>query len=94
VTPFENGISDHEAQIITINIPAQRQFPKPKFIRKMDKFAILDFIFKLSNESWEGVFNNNDVNLMFNYFLNTYLNIFHSSFPFVRSKTKNSINTG
>jgi hypothetical protein len=48
VTPFENGMSDHEAQTLTINIPAQRQFPKPKFIRKMDKFAILDFIFKLS----------------------------------------------
>jgi hypothetical protein len=59
---------------------------------KMDKFAISDFIFKLSSESWEGVFNNNDVNLMFNYFLNTYLNIFHSSFPIVRSTTKNYVN--
>jgi hypothetical protein len=54
----------------------------------MDKFTILDFISKLSNESWQGVFNNNDVNLMFNYFPNTYLNIFHSSFPLIRSKTR------
>jgi hypothetical protein len=74
VIPFGNDLSDHEAQILTINIPVQRQFSRSKFIRKVDKFTILDFISKLSNESWEGVFNNNDVNLMFNYFLNTYLN--------------------
>ena len=92
VTPFGNDLSDHEVQILTINIPVQRQFSRSKFIRKMDKFTILDFTFKLSNESWEGVFNNNDVNLMFNYFLNTYLNIFHSSFPLVRINVKNSNN--
>ncbi len=58
----------------------------------MDKFAISDFIFKLSSESWEDVFDSNDVTLMFNKFLNTHLNIFHSSFPIVRSTTKNYVN--
>jgi hypothetical protein len=88
VIPFGNDLSDHEAQILTINIPVQRQFSKPKFIRKVVKFTILDCISKLSNESWEGVFNNNDVNLMCNYFLNTHLNIFHFSFPLISSKTR------
>ena len=55
----------------------------------MDKSAILDFVFKLSNESWEGVFDNNDVNLMFNHFLNIYLKIFNSSFPIKSSKNRN-----
>jgi hypothetical protein len=81
VNPFGNDLSAHDAQTLTINIPVQRQISRSKLIKKMDKFKILDFISKLSNESWEGVFNNNYVNLMFNYFLNTYLNIFHSSLP-------------
>jgi hypothetical protein len=50
---------------------------------------ISDFIFKLCNESWDGVFSYNDVNLMFNSFLNTYLKIFYSSFPLIRSKSRN-----
>jgi hypothetical protein len=58
----------------------------------MDKFTILDFITKLSNDSWEGVFNNDDVNLMFNYFLNIYLKKFHSSFPLLGSQTGNHNN--
>jgi len=58
----------------------------------MNKYTILDFIFKLSNESWDGVFNNNDVNLMFNSFLNTYLKIFYFSFPLIRSKSRNYSN--
>ena len=76
----------------SINILVHRQSHKAKFIRKMDKFAISDFIFKLSSESWEDVFDSNDVTLMFNKFLNTHLNIFHSSFPTVRSTTKNYVN--
>jgi hypothetical protein len=46
--PFGNDLSDHEGQILTINIPVQRHFSRPKFIRRMDKFTILDFITKLS----------------------------------------------
>jgi len=73
VIPFWNDLSDHDAHILTINIPVQKQSVRSNLIGKMDKHTILDFIFKLSNESWDGVFNNNDVNLMFNSFLNTYL---------------------
>ena len=89
VIPFWNDLSDHDAQILTINIPVQKQSVRSKLIRKMDKHTILDFIFKLSNESWDGVFNNSYVNLMFNSFLNTYLKIFYSSFPLIRSKSRN-----
>jgi hypothetical protein len=42
----------------------------------LDKITILDFISKLSNESWVGVLNNIDVNLMFSYFLNTYPSLY------------------
>jgi len=42
----------------------------------------LDFNFKLTYESWDNVFSYDDVNLSFNNFLNIYLRIFYSSFPF------------
>ena len=58
----------------------------------MHKHTTFDFIFKLRVESWDGVFNNSDVNLMFNSFLNTYLKIFYSSFPLIRSKSRNYSN--
>ena len=49
---------------------------------------------KLSCESWNTIFNSEDVNDMFNSFLNIYLRIFYSSFPLkkVISRNKNDNN--
>ena len=41
---------------------------------------ISDFINKLCNVSWDTIFNSDDVNAMFNSFLNIYLSIIYSSF--------------
>ena len=93
VTSFSNDLSDHDAQILTINIPIQIHPNKPKFARKINKYTTLDFIYNLSNESWEEVFKATDINLMFNSFLNVYLRIFYSCFPIMQnknSKYKNS----
>jgi hypothetical protein len=49
--------------------------------KKIDKLSITYFNTKLSYESWEDIFPENDVNTIFNNFLHTYLRIFHSSFP-------------
>jgi hypothetical protein len=68
------------------------QSVRSKIIRKVDKHTIPDFIYKLSNESWDSVFNNNDVNLMFISFLNTYLRFFYSCFPLIRTKSRNHNN--
>jgi hypothetical protein len=47
---------------------------------------------QLSYEMWDEVFSGNDVDTIFNCFLNTFLRIFHSSFPLKKikasSKTK------
>ena len=88
VNPFANDLSDHDAQILTIKIPVHRQTEKVKSIRKVDKYTIPDFIYKLSNESWVEVFNYNDIDLMFNSFLNTYLRIFYSGFCLIRNKSR------
>jgi hypothetical protein len=49
--------------------------------RKIDKFLVSDFKIKLSYESWPNIFTDDDVNKIFNNFLNTYLRIFYSNFP-------------
>ena len=49
-----------------------------------------EFINKLSNESWDNVFNTEDINEMFNSFLNDYLMIFNSCFPPQTKAVKNN----
>ena len=77
-----NGLSDHDAQLIilnTINLkPPSRQF---KEIRLFDENSLNDFLNKLSYEIWDKTFSSEDINTMFNAFLDTYLKIFYSSFP-------------
>ena len=87
VIPF---LSDHGAQILMIKISFQIQSDRLKIVRKVDKYTIMDFIYKLSNESWDSIFHGNYVNIMFNSFLNIYLIIFYSSFPPIRTKRRNN----
>jgi len=67
-------------------------------IRKMKE--INDFLTKLSYETWDTIFSKDDVNKMFNSFLDSYLKIFYSSFPLKRVhitkkiKNKNWITLG
>ena len=51
---------------------------------------ISDIINKLSNKSWDTIFNSDDANAMFDSFLNTYLRIFYSSFPPKRAINRNN----
>ena len=60
-------MSDHDAQLLTIStdyshIPIHRS----KTVSKINKYTIPDFIDKLSSESWDSIFNSEDVNIMFN----------------------------
>jgi len=41
-----------------------------------------EFHNSLSHESWDQLFDGDDVNKIFNSFLNTYLGILYASFPF------------
>jgi hypothetical protein len=82
VYPFINGLSDHDAQIITltdISTPILKQ--SFSLIRKVDKNTIRNFVYLLSYENWEHVFLQENVNIIYNNFLNTYLRILYASFP-------------
>jgi hypothetical protein len=85
-----NGLSDHDAQLITINgITITKGSIRSVNIREINKESIKEFQFLLSWEQWEDIFDNEDVNNMFNNFLNTYLRCFYASFP-IRTKKANS----
>ena len=69
---------------------------KPRLVRigrYYDDSSIREFKFNLSYENLENVFDSdcyNDVNLIFNKFLNTYLRIFYSIFPSNKSFVKDT----
>jgi hypothetical protein len=62
-------------------------------IRKIDQVTIQDFEYKLSFETWDAVFGSNDINIMYNSFLNSFLRIFYSSFPLKELSTRTSGNS-
>ena len=81
IKTFLLKLSDHDAQLLTVSkdysyIPTHRS----KTIKKINKYTVSDFIDKLSCESWDSIFNSEDVNAMFNS-----LRIFYSSFPLKKS---------
>jgi len=81
-TPIINDMSDHDAQLLIISTDYSHvPIHKLKTVRKINKYTISDFIDELNCESWDSIFNSEDVNPMFNSFLNIYLRIFYSSFP-------------
>jgi hypothetical protein len=80
VYPSINGLSDHDAQLKIIkNICLHMHKQKISTIRIFNEQCLFNFKMQLSYEMWDDVFN--DVDTIFNSFLNTYLKIFHSSFP-------------
>jgi predicted component of viral defense system (DUF524 family) len=52
-----------------------------KIIQEIGQATALDLKYKLSFETWDSVFSDNDINTMYNYFLHSLLRIFYSSFP-------------
>jgi len=81
VCPIINGLSDHDAQSITLHSFNLRPPPKKcMLIRKMNKHTVNDFLNKLSYETWDTIFSTDGINKMFNSFSDSYLKIFYSSF--------------
>ena len=89
-----NGLWDHDAQMLelhVVNLNSKRNNYKTVTIRNTDFNSTNEFKDKLSSELWQNVFENDnkDVDSIFNSFLNTYLQIFHSCF-----EKKTLINNG
>jgi hypothetical protein len=75
-----NGISDHDGQIIKIDkFILLDNGGDPKVIRTANDHTTAQFQHLLSSEIWEDVFGTNDVDAMFQNFLNTYLRCFYAT---------------
>ena len=84
MNPLYNGLSDHDAQIMTLsNIKITVPRKVFSYTRRTDSNSIDEFTFFLSSERWD-VFLEENINVIFNKFLNTYLRIFYASFPLVK----------
>ena len=97
VYPVISGLSDHDAQIITLT-DISISTPKQSFSlsRKIDSNTIKNFVYLLSYENWENVCMEEDVNIIYNNFVNTYVRIFYTSFPLIKinkfTKLKTMVN--
>jgi len=92
--PLINGLSDHDAQLLILSKGQKKEKECYTYIkRKINKYTMADFQLKLSHESWEQVFDGNDVNEIFNSFLNIFLRIYFSSFPLIQAKSKMNQNS-
>jgi len=81
INPYNNGLSDHEAQIIVKeNTVLTKQRNNITTKRDINNQSILEFQLLLSHENWEEIFMDDDANTFFNKFLSIYLRIFHSCF--------------
>jgi hypothetical protein len=57
---------------------------------KIKQTSLMDFNFKLSFELWEVIFEDNDVNKIFHYFLNQFLRLCYSTFLIIEKKGINN----
>ena len=93
-SPITNGLSDHDAQILTIKntYATTNKLPLKKRIRLTDNETVMNFKILLKKENWEPIYIDTDPKHMFNSFLCTLLNIFQASFPvkYKRMKDKNN----
>jgi hypothetical protein len=81
--PIINGLSDYDAEFITVNNVAVATNTVHLNQRSMEinNERIMQFQLQLANETWEFVCIDDDTNIKFNSFLHTFLNIFEASFP-------------
>jgi len=92
VQPFYIDLSDHDAQIITINdILLQYQCNSIYKAQNFNTDSVSDFITRLSYETRGIVFGNYDVGAIFISFLDTHLKIIYCSFP-VKIKQRKQTN--
>jgi len=71
IEPGINGLSDHDALILTLNVNQHVSCKSTKFVRRYNDFSIKEFQVNLSYENWSSVFHptcNSDIDEIFNNF--------------------------
>jgi len=95
IKPLSNGLSDHDAQILILHDTKIQNLKAHNYTKRLiNEFTISEFKLNLSYESWDAFFTEDNVDSIFNSFLNTYLRIFYHSFPLKKYTTVNIIKLG
>jgi len=95
INPLPNWLLDHDAQILILHNTKIQNLKAHHYIKRLiNEFTISEFKLNLSYESWDEIFTENNVDLIFNSFLNTYLRTFHHSFPLKKHITIKIIKLG
>jgi len=85
-SPLTNGLSDHDAQFLTIYIicAAENKIPKKKKrTRQINNNTLTTLQKVLEKEMWESDYQKQDTNCIYNSFLSTFLTIFEACFPVI-----------
>jgi hypothetical protein len=88
--PLINGLSDHDAQLLTINNThaTTKKVSSKQRTRIINSETLTNFQSLLKQETWQSVYQTQVTNNMFNSFLNTFLHILEASFPVTYRNTK------
>ena len=82
ISPYINGLSDHDGQLFILGDSMKRnKLKRYLYKRDINDMTIANFQYNLTMEGWNEIFEETDVNQMYNKFLNTYLRIFNFCFP-------------
>jgi hypothetical protein len=85
IRPIYNGLSDHDAQLLVLHDAIiNKQIPHSTIIRQINEITIAQFKLNLSYENWSETFTEDNIDINFKNFLNTYLRIFNSTFSYKR----------
>jgi len=85
ISPIYNGLSDHDAQLLVLHdVVINNQIPHSTTLRLINESTIAQFQLNLSYENWTETFTEDNIDINFKNFLNTYLRIFNCTFPYKR----------
>jgi hypothetical protein len=80
ISSLANGLSDHDGQLKHMkNINLQTSGSSVQLIRTFSKSSVHEFVIQLSYETWNDVFTDQDIDTIFNSFVNAYLRILYSN---------------
>jgi hypothetical protein len=92
---IDAGLSDHSVQLLyVISLIKPKPINKNLFVNKrsFSKQQIDEFCIHLSSTSWQSILDKNNVNEMFDEFLNIFNKIFNIAFPLKKRRIRNQIN--
>jgi len=85
------GLSDHYAQIVSIQIPEFNNTPYRIKKRKFNEANTQKFHFLLNQVTWQEVYGESEINAKFGAFMDVFLHCYNIAFPIKTVRMRNTI---